>query len=173
MTPQSADQLRGWSCGPRLCACMRACSATQPRLTLCDPRDCNPPGSSVHGTSQVRILEWVTFPPRGDLPDPKIQPASPTSPALQVNSLPLSHQGSPPCLWSPLLIKVEGWWFPRPTSNSSRKRMEASDPQILPSPFDAIDLCRKKKSSSLRQMQFRFYSSWTISYCFPVWYWSH
>jgi len=27
--------------------------------TLCDPRDCNPPGSSVHGIFQARILEWV------------------------------------------------------------------------------------------------------------------
>ena len=29
-------------------------------LTLCDPVDCSPPGSSVHGILQVRILEWVT-----------------------------------------------------------------------------------------------------------------
>ena len=28
-------------------------------LTLCDPMDCSPPGSSVHGVSQARILEWV------------------------------------------------------------------------------------------------------------------
>ena len=27
--------------------------------TLCDPMDSSPPGSSVHGTSQARILEWV------------------------------------------------------------------------------------------------------------------
>ena len=27
-------------------------------LTLCDPMDCSPPGSSVHGLLQVRILEW-------------------------------------------------------------------------------------------------------------------
>ena len=26
---------------------------------LCNPRDCSPPGSSVHGISQARILEWV------------------------------------------------------------------------------------------------------------------
>ena len=31
-------------------------------LTLCDPMDCSPPGSSVHGILQVRILEWVTIP---------------------------------------------------------------------------------------------------------------
>ena len=28
-------------------------------LTLCDPMDCSPPGSSVHGLFQARILEWV------------------------------------------------------------------------------------------------------------------
>ena len=31
-------------------------------LTLCDPVDHCPPGSSVHGLSQARILEWVAIP---------------------------------------------------------------------------------------------------------------
>ena len=31
-------------------------------LTLCDPKDCSLPGSSVHGILQARILEWVDFP---------------------------------------------------------------------------------------------------------------
>ena len=30
-------------------------------LTLCDPLDCSPPGSSVHGILQARILEWVAI----------------------------------------------------------------------------------------------------------------
>ena len=30
-------------------------------LTLCDPVDCSPPGCSVHGDSQARILEWVAI----------------------------------------------------------------------------------------------------------------
>ena len=30
-------------------------------LTLCDPIDCGPPGSSVHGILQARILEWVAI----------------------------------------------------------------------------------------------------------------
>ena len=30
--------------------------------TLCDPMDCSPPGSSVHGILQARILEWVATP---------------------------------------------------------------------------------------------------------------
>ena len=33
----------------------------QPCLTFCDPVDCSPPGSSVHGIFQARILEWVVI----------------------------------------------------------------------------------------------------------------
>ena len=29
--------------------------------TLSDPMDCNPPGSSVHGIFQARVLEWVAI----------------------------------------------------------------------------------------------------------------
>ena len=28
----------------------------------CDPMDCSPPGPSVHGILQVRVLEWVAMP---------------------------------------------------------------------------------------------------------------
>ena len=31
-------------------------------LTLCDPMDSSPPGSSVHGILQARMLEWVAIP---------------------------------------------------------------------------------------------------------------
>jgi len=34
---------------------------TQSCLTLCDPMDCSPAGSSVHGIFQARILEWVAI----------------------------------------------------------------------------------------------------------------
>ena len=34
----------------------------QSSLTLFDPMDCSPPGSSVHGILQARILEWVAMP---------------------------------------------------------------------------------------------------------------
>ena len=49
-------------------------------LTLCDPKDCSPPGSSVRGVLQARILEWVSS--SGDLPDPEIKLGSP---ALQAS----------------------------------------------------------------------------------------
>ena len=51
------------------------------------PMDYSRPGSSVHGISQARILERVAFPSPEDLPDPRIEPASP---ALQADSLPLA-----------------------------------------------------------------------------------
>ena len=34
----------------------------QSRLTLCDPMVCSPPGSSIYGVFQARILEWVAMP---------------------------------------------------------------------------------------------------------------
>ena len=40
---------------------LHACSAAHSCLTLCDPMDCSPLGSSIHGISQARILEWVAI----------------------------------------------------------------------------------------------------------------
>ena len=57
-----------------LCAVL--CSVAQLYPTLCDTLDCSPPGSSVYGILQARILEWVPFPSPGDLPDLGIEPAS-------------------------------------------------------------------------------------------------
>ena len=37
------------------------CKRAQLRPSLGDPMDCSPPGSSVHGISQARILDWVTI----------------------------------------------------------------------------------------------------------------
>ena len=41
-----------------VCCC---CLVAQSCLTLCDPTDCSPPGSSVHGILQARILEQVAI----------------------------------------------------------------------------------------------------------------
>ena len=40
---------------------MYACLVAQLGLILCDSMDCNPPGSSVHGILQARILGWWGF----------------------------------------------------------------------------------------------------------------
>ena len=63
--------------------------------TLCDPMDCIPPGSLDMGFSRQRYCSGLPCPPPGDFLDWGIKPAFPVAPALQVNSLPLSHWGSP------------------------------------------------------------------------------
>ena len=45
-----------------VCVCVCVCVlVTQSCPTLCGPMDCSPPGSSVHGISQARTLEWVAI----------------------------------------------------------------------------------------------------------------
>ena len=63
---------------------MHACLMDQLYSTLCDPMDCGPPGSFVHGIFQARILEWV-------LPNTEIE-LIPLH--WQADSLTLSHKGN-------------------------------------------------------------------------------
>ena len=64
---------------------------------------CSPPGSSVNGISQARILEWIAISSPGALPDPRIEPMH-----WQADSLPLSHQGSPNYQHTSEILQV---WF--------------------------------------------------------------
>ena len=59
---------------------------------LCDPMDCSLTGSSIHGIFQARILEWVAISFSRDLPNPGIEPRSPT---LQADSLLSEPPGKP------------------------------------------------------------------------------
>ena len=56
----------------------------------CDPMDCRPPGSSVHGIFQAKIVEWIaiSFSRGSSRPEPR-------SPALQADSLPTELWGKP------------------------------------------------------------------------------
>ena len=53
---------------------------TQSCLTLCNPTDCSPPGSSVCGLLQARILKWVAI-------SFSSGSSQPSSPALQADSI--------------------------------------------------------------------------------------
>ena len=67
------------------------CLVTQSCVTLCNPMDCSPTGSSVHGDSPGKNTGMgLPCPPPGDLPDPGIEPRSP---ALQADSLPSDPPG--------------------------------------------------------------------------------
>ena len=54
----------------------------QSSLTLCDPMDCSPPASSVHGILQAKYWSGLLFPFSGDRPNPGMEPGSPAAPAL-------------------------------------------------------------------------------------------
>ena len=61
------QQIQSWDLvsvlkeGPVCSPNMLLCLVTQSCLTFCNPLNCSPPGSSVHGTFQARILEWVAI----------------------------------------------------------------------------------------------------------------
>ena len=83
---------------------------TRSYTTLSEPTDCSPPGFSVHEFSRQEHWSGLPFPSPEELPDPGIEPRSP---ALQADSLPLSHQGSPIRAVGPLLNQLgmgEGDW---------------------------------------------------------------
>ena len=67
------------------------CLVVQSYLTLCDFVDCSPPGSSLYGILQARILEWVAMPTsRGSS-----QPRDWTQVSWLAGRFCLSHQESP------------------------------------------------------------------------------
>ena len=50
-----------WMYLTQICIPLCCCLVAKLCPSVCDPMDCRPPGSSVHGISQARILEWVTM----------------------------------------------------------------------------------------------------------------
>ena len=85
--PRSGRRRKCKSISQRGCACSVAQSCS-----LCNNMDHSPPGSSVRGILQARILEWAAISFSKDFPHPEIEPTFLASPALAGGSLPLSHQ---------------------------------------------------------------------------------
>ena len=65
------------------------------RARLWDPLDCGPPGSSVHGISQARILEWISISFSRGSSRPRDWSSVSCISCIAGYSLPLSHRGSP------------------------------------------------------------------------------
>ena len=59
---------------------MYVCVQSHP--TLCNPMDCSPPSSSIHGIFQARILEWVAILLQGIFLTQGLEPQYLLSPAL-------------------------------------------------------------------------------------------
>ena len=67
---------------------------------LCNPMDCSPPGSSVHGILQARILEWVTM--------PSSRGSSQFSDQTRVSYVsPLAPPGRPPAVYLEPVLNIE------------------------------------------------------------------
>ena len=66
--------------GVSVCVCVRVLS----HAWLCDPVDCSPPGSSVHGVSWARYWSGLPFPTSSGLTDLGTEPMSLESPAWGV-----------------------------------------------------------------------------------------
>ena len=64
-------------------------------LTLYDPLDYSPSGSSVHRIVRTRTLKWIAISYSRGSSDPGIKTAPPVSPGLQAGSLPTELLGKP------------------------------------------------------------------------------
>ena len=87
----------------------------QPCPTLCDPMDCSPPGSSVHGILKARILEWVAVPSsRGSSRPVSLMPPAladgffTTSATWEAQGICTGH----PSLSTQMRAEPESSWFP-------------------------------------------------------------
>ena len=102
--------------------------------------DCSPPGSSLHGISRARILDWVAISP-GDVPDPGIIPI-------------LLHYSEILCCWAtreapPPTLCWRGTLQRRQDKTSSPIRYH-SDPELLLSVFPRTPSRRRQEAGILR-----------------------
>ena len=132
---------------------MLACSVTESCPTLCDSMDYGLPGFSVHGISQARILEWLPFPPPGELPDPGIEPESSASPALGGRFFMTELPGKPLIkLWQRLNNMM---WVKRLAQNR-HQQIILSNPPPLPQLFTVKNklITVRQGTNPLRTYQF-------------------
>jgi len=85
--------------------CAVFCLVTQSCLTLWDPMNCSPPGSSLHGILQAKYWSGLPFPSPEDLPNPGIESRSPS---FQVDSLPSEPTRKPKNIRVGCLFLLQG-----------------------------------------------------------------
>ena len=141
---QRRDAEGSWCVWDNLChhSSKSESEVTQSCLTLCNPTDYSPPGSSIHGIFQARVLQWVAFSSPGDLPDPGIEPRSPS---LQADALQSEPPGKPPFKTKTKQKNPLGWpqnnW---PPSQFSVKRVQTGE-------YHKGSLCRKWEAPVWKQ----------------------
>ena len=110
---------------------MCACSVSQSCLTLCNPMDCSPPGSSVNGIFQARILEQVAISSSRGFSRPKDG----------------IHVSCVSCIGRQILYLWAAWETPFFYIHSYVIRVLASDSRCI---FEVISKCKETIHSTLR-----------------------
>ena len=88
---------------------MRACMCTQSCLTQWDPMDCSPSGSSVHGISLTKILDWVAIPSIRGSSWPRNRICGSCSPCTAGSFFTTEPLGKSPELFKNTLTKMLKW----------------------------------------------------------------
>ena len=96
---------------------------------FCDPMDCSLPGCSIHGDSEY----WSVLPcsPSGDLPNPGVEPRSPT---LQVDSLPSEPPGKPKNTGMGSLSLLQGIFLTQESRGSPALQADSLSSELLRKP---------------------------------------
>ena len=123
------------------------CLVAQSRQTICNPMDCSPPGSSVHGDSLGKNTGVVAMPSsRGSS-----QLIEPRSPALQADSLPSEPPGKPKNTGVGSLSLLQGNF---PTQESNRDLLHCRwilyQLNYQGSPYDSLKISKKNTDMCFR-----------------------
>ena len=108
------------------CVCAKS---LQSCLILCDTMDCSPPGSSVHGIPQARILEWVAVSFSRGSSWPRDWPTSLVSPTLAGRFFTTSTT------WEIHYYTYSFFFFLKMPKNSLSKTKDIGNNEYLPYPF--------------------------------------
>ena len=168
-----------------VCACVCVClcvrvhmlSAAQLVWLFAILGICSPPGSSVHGISQARILEWVAITLSGDLPDPGIKPMSLASPALAGRFFTTEPPGKSCVKWSFINISKRhlGTWYSTSAAAAAAKSLQSCP--TLCNPIDSSPpgspIARILQASTLEWVAITFSPAWKwkveVKSLSPVW----
>ena len=108
--PRIGPRSPHWQMGSTAGSTWAVCCACTQRLWFClslwDPMDCSPPGSSVHGLLQARILEWVAMPSSRESSQPKDQTHVSCISCIAVEFFTHWTMGKPAPIWTSLQIWI-------------------------------------------------------------------
>ena len=144
--------------------------------TFCDPVDCSLPGSSVHGISQARVLEWVTMPSsRGSSPPRGQTQVSYASCIGRWVFLTLAPPGTPHIGFgwalnpmTVVLLRGPCHGQGRDGSDTATAKDFRPPPETRREPWDGFSLRSCRRNQPCSHLDFGLVVSWTMRECLAV-----